>query len=200
MATEKKSIKGSKTEKNLVTAYLAESTAYTRYMFYAKQANKEGYFPIEHIFADTANNEMHHAKVYFKFLEGGKVDVPMNVDAGVIGTTAENLKLAAEEEEFEGVKLYTDAAKTAREEGFDEIASHFEAIATIKEHHRRRFLFWLRHVNEGTVWKREKPIKWQCLVCGYEYVGTTPPTVCPACDHPMQHYMPMDEETSADQG
>ncbi len=190
--TSKKSIKGTRTERNLVTAYMAESSAYTRYMFYAAQATKENYFPIAEIFTETANNEMRHAKVYFKFLEGGSVNVPLDVDAGVIGTTAANLALAAKEEEIEGVQLYTDAAKVAREEGFDDIADHFAAIATIEARHRRRFLYYLDQVEKGTVWKREKPIEWKCLVCGYTYVGTEPPTLCPACDHPYQHYMAMD--------
>lgn len=191
------SIKGTKTEQNLVVSYLAESTAYTRYMFYAKQANKEKYYPIERIFADTANNEMHHAKIYFKYLEGGKVTVPMTVDAGMIGTTAENLETAAEEELYEGVNLYTEFAKVARQEGFEDIASHFEAIATIEALHRKRFLFWLKHVKDGTVWKRSKPIRWQCLVCGYEYVGTEPPMACPSCNHPREYFMPVADETVA---
>lgn len=188
-----KSIKGTRTEKNLVTAYMAESSAYTRYTFYAQQANKESYFPIEKIFTETAANELHHAKVFFKFLEGGSVEVPMAVDAGVIGTTESNLETAAREELYEGVKLYTDAAKVADEEGFPQIAAHFRAIATVEEHHRRRFERYLKQVKEGTVWKRENPIRWQCLVCGYIHVGTTPPTVCPGCDHPYQHYMALDE-------
>lgn len=193
MAT-KKSIKGTKTEKNLVAAYAAESMAYTRYTFYASQADKELYFPVGVIFRETAANEMHHAKVFFKFLEGGKVEVPCNVDAGVIGDTASNLTTAMSEEKFEGVKMYTDAAKVADEEGFPEIADHFRAIATVEEHHLKRFGRYLKQVEDGTVWKRPHAIKWKCLVCGYEYVGTEPPVKCPACDHPYQHYMAMDEE------
>lgn len=190
----KKSIKGTKTEKNLVIAYMAESAAYTRYTFYASQANKEGYFPIERIFTETAANEMRHGKVFFKFLEGGNLNVPVDVDAGVIGDTASNLETAAHEELVEGVELYTNAAKVADEEGFTEIAEHFRAIAEIEDHHRRRFERYLKQVKEGTVWKRDKPVTWQCLVCGYEYVGTEPPKVCPACDHPYQHYRALDEE------
>lgn len=190
MAT--KSIKGSKTEKNLVTSYLAESTAYTRYTYYADQADKENYFPIGQIFRETAANEMRHSKVYFKFLEGGQVEVPMNVDAGVIGTTEQNLATAAREEEYEGVKLYQEFAQVAEEEGYTEIAEHFRAIATIEERHKDRFLHYLEQVKAGTVWKREKPIMWQCLVCGYVHEGTEPPMVCPACDHPYQHYMALD--------
>lgn len=187
-----KSIRGTQTEKNLVTAYMAESAAYSRYTFYAKQAKKENYFPIEQIFNETADNELHHAKVYFKFLEGGQVSIPMTVDSGVIGTTAENLQTAADEEEMEGVKQYRAFAKVAEEEGFQEIADHFNAIADVEERHNKRFLWYLDQVKKGTVWKREKPIKWQCLVCGYVFEGTTPPEVCPACDHPYQHYMALD--------
>jgi len=193
MAT-KKSIKGTQTEKNLVIAYMAESSAYTRYTFYAKQAEKEKYFPIAEIFRETADNELNHGKVFFKLLEGGSVNVPLNVDAGVIGDTASNLATAAHEEEVEGVELYTESAKVADEEGFPEIAEHFRAIAEVEEHHRKRFERYLKQVKEGTVWKRYKPVKWQCLVCGYIFEGTEPPEKCPACDHPREHYMALDDE------
>lgn len=191
MANKKKSIKGTQTERNLVIAYLAESSAYTRYMFYAAQADKENYFPIGQIFRETADNEMRHGKVFFKFLEGGSVKVDLSVDAGVIGDTASNLETAAHEEEVEGVELYMASAKVADEEGFPEIAEHFREIAEIEDHHRRRFEHYLKQVKDGTVWKRDKSIKWQCLVCGYVYEGTEPPKVCPACDHPREHYMGM---------
>jgi len=187
-----KSIKGTKTEKNLIIAYMAESAAYTRYTYYATQAEKEQYYPIQQIFLDTAANEFRHSKVFFKFLEGGRMPVSMNVDAGVISTTADNLACAAHEEEVEGVELYTASAKVADEEGFPDIASHFRAIAEIEAQHRRRFLHYLEQVKNGTVWKRDHEITWKCLVCGYEYRGTTPPKECPACDHPYQHYMAMD--------
>ena len=187
-----KSIKGTKTERNLVIAYMAESSGYTRYTFYAAQADKENYFPIGQIFRDTADNEMRHGKVFFKFLEGGSVSVDMPVDAGVIGDTASNLATAAKEELMEGVELYTNSAKVADEEGFPEIAEHFRAIAEIEDRHRRRFEHYLKQVKDGTVWKRDRKIKWQCLVCGYVYEGTEPPAVCPACDHPYQHYMGLD--------
>lgn len=193
MAT-KKSIKGTQTEKNLVIAYMAESSAYTRYTFYAKQAEKEKYFPIAEIFRETADNELNHGKVFFKLLEGGSVNVPLNVDAGVIGDTASNLATAAHEEEVEGVELYTESAKVADEEGFPEIAEHFRAIAEVEEHHRKRFERYLKQVKEGTVWKRDKPVKWQCLVCGYIFEGTEPPEKCPACDHPREHYMALYDE------
>lgn len=190
--TAKKSIKGTQTEKNLVISYLAESSAYTRYTFYAQQADKEEYFPIGEIFRNTAANELHHANVYFKMLEGGSVTVPVAADAGVIGTTAQNLETAAKEEQAEGVDLYIGFAKVAEEEGFDDIASHFRAIAEVEARHEARFRHFLQQVQDGTVWKRDKPIKWQCLVCGYIYEGTTPPETCPACDHPYQHYIALD--------
>lgn len=187
-----KSIKGSQTEKNLVISYMAESAAYSRYTFYAAQAEKENYFPIQRVFTETANNELRHAKVYFKFLEGGTLPVNIDVDAGIIGTTAQNLEIAAHEELTEGHDLYMKFAAVAREEGYDDIAEHFESIAKIEERHRRRFLHYLRQVEEGTVWKRDHDIVWKCLVCGYEYTGKEPPVKCPACDHPREHYMGMD--------
>ncbi len=187
-----KSIKGTKTEANLVKAYISESAAYTRYTFYAQQAHKENYFPIEQIFTETAANELHHAKIFFKYLEGGSVPCSLSVDAGVIGTTESNLATAAHEEELEGVEQYTDAARVAEEEGFADIASHFRAIAEVENHHRERFEKYLKQVQDGTVWKRDHVIKWQCLVCGYIFEGTEPPKPCPACDHPYQHYMALD--------
>ena len=189
-----KSIKGTKTEQNLVNAYVAESTAYTRYTFYAKQAEKENYYPIAEVFNETADNELHHGKIFFKFLQGGSVDCQVSVDAGVIADTATNLETAAKEEMMEGVQMYRDAAKVAEEEGFPEIASHFSAIAEIEEHHRRRFEAYLKQVQDGTVWKRDTPIKWQCMVCGYIFEGTEPPMPCPGCDHPQCHYKALDME------
>lgn len=188
-----KSIKGTQTEKNIVASYLNESAAYTRYNYYAKQATKESLFPIAQIFTATAENEFIHSKVFFKMLEGGQVSVDLKADAGIIGTTAENLKIAMEEELSEGVDAYINAAKVAREEGFPEIATHFEAIASVEKHHYERFGRYLKMLNDGTLWKREKPIKWQCLVCGYIYEGTEPPRVCPGCDHPYQHYMALED-------
>lgn len=192
MATTAKDLKGTQTEKNLVISYFAESTAYTRYNFYAQQADKENYFPIGQIFRETADNEMRHGKVFFKYLQGGKCAVDMTADAGVIGDTATNLAIAISEEEHEGTEFYLAAAKTADEEGFDDIAAHFRAIAEIETRHRNRFQHYLDQVKAGTVWKRDTPVKWQCLVCGYVFDGTEPPKVCPACDHPYQHYMALD--------
>lgn len=191
-------IKGTRTEQRLVMAYISESTAYTRYTYYMQQANKEQLPTIAQIFQVTAANELHHCKVFFKYLQGGQVSVPVSTDAGVIGTTAENLALAANEEQEEGVNQYMLSAQIAREEGFDDIASHFEAIASIEKNHEARFRKYLKRLQEGTLYKRELPIVWQCLVCGYEYVGTTPPEKCPACNHPQYHFMPKDDETNAE--
>lgn len=191
--TTVKSIKGTKTEKLLTASYMNENQAYARYTFYAAQADKENYFPIGQIFRETAANELRHAKVFFKFLEGGQVAVNLDVDAGVIADTASNLEVSIKEETEEGIKAYVEAARVARQEGFEDIASHFEAIASIERHHKARFERYLKQVKEGIVWKREKPVKWRCLVCGYTYEGTEPPRECPACDHPYQHYMALDE-------
>lgn len=191
MATSTKSIKGTQTEKNLAIAYLSESQANARYTFYAQQADKENYYPIGEVFRETAANELHHGKVYFKILEGGHMDVTMGVDTGIIGTTAENLAIAIGEEE-EDAEFYVKAAQTAEAEGFPEVAEHFRSIAEVEETHKKRFQAYLDQVNAGTVWKREKPITWRCLVCGFEYTGTEPPQVCPACSHPYQHYIGLD--------
>jgi len=192
--SKNKSICGTRTEAALVKAYMSESAAYSRYTYYSKQATEESYYPIARIFDETAANELRHSKVFFKHLEGGKVDVDMNVDAGVIGTTLENLAIAAEEERSEGVEQYTEAARIAEEEGFDEITEHFRSIAKVEETHERRFRRLYEQVKNGTVWKRDKPVRWQCLVCGYVFVGKEPPLACPACDHPREHYMALDEE------
>lgn len=180
------------TEKCLVKAYVSESEAYTRYVYYAKQATKENYYGIADIFQETADNELHHSKVFFKYLEGGNVELNLNVSAGTIGDTASNLLQAAHGEHTEGVEQYAEAAKIADEEGFTEIADHFRAIAKVERRHERRFNRCHKEITEGTVWKREKPIRWLCLVCGYVYEGTEPPAVCPGCDHPREHYIPLD--------
>lgn len=189
-----KSIKGTATEQNVVNAFVAETGAYARYTYYAQAADKEEYFPIGVVFREAADNELRHAKVFLKMLEDTTVAAGGNVDAGFLGKTADNLKIAIKEEREEGYEFYKAAAKTARKEGFDDIATHFEAIATVEKFHHDRFELLLKQVEDGTVWKRDKPIKWQCLVCGYIHEGLTPPDVCPGCDHPYQHYMAMDIE------
>ncbi len=192
MATIVNSIKGTWTERNLVTAYAAESMAYTRYLYYAQQADKENYFPIGELFRETAENELHHGKVFFKLLEGGSVEVLLGIDAGVIGDTAANLATAMKEEIMEGITLYTKSAKIALDEGFPEIARRFEAIAEVEKRHYDRFSLYLQRLKDATIWKREQPIQWKCLVCGYIVEGTEPPAVCPGCNHPREHYMPLD--------
>lgn len=194
MADTTKSLKGTKTADYLAQAYLAESTAVTRYIYYAQQANKDKYYYYSNLIQQTSDNELHHAKIFLKYLvDGGVVNVPVGVDSGVLSDTVKNLEIAASEEQKEGVELYTEAAKVAKEEGFDEISSQFAAIATVEAHHEARFNKMRERIQNGTVWKRDTPIKWQCDVCGYIYEGTTPPEVCPACLHPYQHYFPADE-------
>jgi len=194
METAPKSIKGTKTEVNLANAYISESTAYTRYTYFAQAATKESYFQVANIFNETAANELRHAKVFLEYLtEGPVTSSTIGVDPGIIGTTADNLKVAAEEERQEGVIQYIQSAKVAEEEGFMEIADRFRAIAEIENHHMNRFNTLRERIEKGTMWKRDKPIKWQCLVCGYISEGTEPPAKCPACYHPYQHYQPEEE-------
>jgi rubrerythrin len=181
-------IKGTLTERNLVNAYISESAAYSRYTYYAQQADKENYFPIGKAFREAADNELHHGKVFFKLLEGGVVDCQLAIDAGTISDTASNLAIAAQEELQEGYEQYISAAKTADEEGFADIAKVFRAIADVELHHRQIFLQYLEEVNGGTVWQRIAPTKWRCLVCGYIYEGTEPPARCPGCNHPREHF------------
>lgn len=189
-----KSIIGTKTEKNLANAYVAESCAYSRYTYFATTAQKEQYFQYANIFTETAENELRHAKIFLKLLAGGpSVTAPIGVDPGVLSPTVDNLKVAAAEEKKEGVEQYIESAKVADEEGFSDIANVFRAIASIEARHEARFDLMRQRIEDGTVWKRDKPIKWQCLVCGYIYEGTTPPPKCPACAHPYQHFMPEEE-------
>lgn len=190
MADTQKSLKGTKTAALLAESYIAESTAVTRYTYYAQQAQKEGYFQYADIFQATADNELHHAKIFLKYLvDGGAFEGTIGVDSGDLTSTLKNLKISASEEQHEGVELYTNAAKVAKEEGFDEIAARWLAIADAEAHHEARFNKMSQRIEEGTVWKREKPVKWQCMVCGYIYEGTTPPEKCPACYHSYQHFM-----------
>ncbi len=191
-----KSLKGTKTEQNLANAYVSESTAVTRYTFFAQSAQKESYFQYSNIFNETADNELHHAKIFLKYLtDGGVVTKPIGVDPGILTPTVDNLKVAAAEEQAEGVNQYQEAAKVAKEEGFDEIADRFLAIASVEAHHEARFEKMRQRIENGTVWKSEtgEPIKWQCLVCGYIYEGVTPPEKCPACYHPYQHFQRLED-------
>ncbi|MDE6049578.1 MAG: rubrerythrin family protein [Paramuribaculum sp.] len=185
-------LKGTQTEKNIVSSYLNETQSYARYTYYAQQADKENYFPIGEIFRETADNELHHAKVFLKMLGGGNVTGTVSVDALPPTTTEENLQISINEEAVGGVQDYQAYANIAEQEGFMDIASHFRAIAEAEQHHLDRFTLLHQQVVDGTVWKRDQPIMWRCLVCGYMHEGTTPPVKCPACDHPYQHYMPLD--------
>lgn len=194
MAEPQKPLKGTKTADNLAQSYIAESMAVTRYTFYGQQCQKDGYYQYSNIFQETAANELHHAKIFLKYLvDGGVCTNNLTVDSGNLSSTPENLKIAAAEEQAEGVEFYINAAKVAREEGFDEIAARYEAIASIEAHHEARFNKLAERIATGTVWKSDTPIKWQCLVCGYIYEGTTPPEKCPACYHPYQHFMRAEE-------
>lgn len=181
-------IKGTKTERNILTAFAGESQARNRYTFYASQARKEGYVQIADIFEDTANNEREHAKRLFKLLQGGEVEISAGFPAGVIGSTAENLKAAAAGENFEHTDMYPGYAKVAREEGFDDIAAVFEAIGVSEKHHEERYLGLLKNIEDGTVFKKDTKVVWRCRNCGYVHEGAEAPTVCPACAHPQAHF------------
>jgi len=183
-----KNLKGTKTEKNLLTAFAGESQARNRYTYFASQARKEGYEQIAAIFLETADNEKEHAKRLFKFLEGGEVEIKATFPAGKIGNTKENLKAAAEGENYEHTQMYPEFAKIADEEGFPEIAAVFRAIAVAEEYHEKRFRALLENLENNKVFKREKPVKWRCRNCGYVHEGTEAPEKCPACAHPRAYF------------
>jgi rubrerythrin len=189
-----KTLKGTKTEKNLLAAFAGESQARNRYTFFASKAKKEGFEQIAAIFLETADNEKEHAKRFFNFLEGGDVEITASYPAGVIGTTKDNLKAAAEGENCEYTKLYPEFAATAKEEGFPEIATAFRSIATVEKHHEARYLKLLKQVEEGKVFKREKIVRWKCRNCGYIHEGKNPPGKCPACEHPESFFEVVEEE------
>jgi len=183
-----RSIKGTRTEKNLLTAFAGESQARNRYWYFASQAKKEGYEQIAAIFLETAENEKEHAKRLFKFLEGGDVEIQAAFPAGVIGTTEQNLEAAAKGELYEYSQMYPEFAKVAEEEGFDEIAKVFLAIAEAERFHERRYLALLKNVREGKVFKKDTPVKWHCRNCGYIHEGLEAPEKCPSCDHPQAYF------------
>ncbi|MBB6275591.1 rubrerythrin [Porphyromonas circumdentaria] len=187
------SIRGTKTEKNLLASFAGESQARSRYTFYASVAKKEGFEHIAAVFMETAEQEKEHAKRFFKFLEGGMVEITATYPAGVIGTTAENLLAAAEGENEEHTVLYPEAAKIAEEEGFREIAMAFRQIAKVEAEHERRYRTLLERVNTNTVFEREEEISWQCRNCGYVAKSKKAPAKCPACQHPQSYFEPMKE-------
>ena len=181
-------LKGTKTEKNLLAAFAGESQARNRYTYFASQAKKEGYEQITALFLETADNEKEHAKKFFKFLEGGDVEITAMYPAGVIGTTKDNLKAAADGENHEHTKLYPEFAAIAKEEGFPEVATAFRSIAVVEKQHEARYRKLMKNIEEGTVFKKEKVVRWKCRNCGYIHEGKTPPAKCPACDHPESYF------------
>jgi rubrerythrin len=182
------SLKGTQTEKNLLASFAGESQARNRYTMFAKVAKKEGYEQIAGIFMETAENELEHAKRFFKLLEGGEVEITAGYPAGVVGTTAENLEAAAAGENMEWTVIYKEAGDIAAQEGFPEAAAQFRNIALVEEKHEKRYRKLLERVKSGTVFKRETPINWKCRNCGYIHQGTEPPELCPACNHPRAHF------------
>ena len=182
------SIKGSRTEQNLLKAFAGESQARNRYTYFASEAKKSGYEQISAIFTDTAANEKEHAEIFFKHLEGGPLEITAMFPAGKIGTTAENLEAAAAGENEEWTILYPEFAKIAAEEGFARIAASFREISEVEEQHELRYRKLLDNVNSGRVFKREEPVRWHCRNCGYIHEGPDAPKVCPACQHPQAYY------------
>jgi rubrerythrin len=181
-------LKGSKTEKNILTAFAGESQARNRYTYFASEARKEDYIQIADIFEETANQEKEHAKRFFKFLEGGEVEIQTSFPAGVIGKTAENLKAAAAGEHHEWTNLYPSFAKVAQEEGFGDVAKTFSAIVVAEKQHEKRYLGLLTNVEAATVFKKDKTVIWRCRNCGYLHKGKEAPQVCPACAHPQAYF------------
>jgi len=182
------SVKGTKTEKNLLISFAGESQARNRYTYFASKAKKEGYVQISAIFEETANQEREHAKRFFSFLEGGELEIEAPFPAGVIGTTAENLKASAAGENHEWTTMYPEFAKIAREEGFENIAKLYEAVVVAEKQHEKRYLDLLKEVEEKSVFKKDAPVVWRCRNCGYLHEGAEAPEVCPACAHPMAHF------------
>lgn len=183
-----KTLKGTKTEKHLLTAFAGESQARNRYTYFASQARKEDYQQIAAVFLETADNEKEHAKRLFKFLEGGEVEIKASFPAGLIENTKENLKAAAAGEDYEHTKMYPDFARVAEKEGFQEIASVFRAIAVAEKQHEKRYLNLLENMEKNRVFKRERVVKWKCRNCGYIHEGTEAPEECPACAHSRAYF------------
>lgn len=183
-----KSIKGTQTEKNLLASFAGESQARNRYTYFASQAKNEGFEQIAKIFTETADNEKEHAKVFFKYLEGGDLEITASFPAGTIGDTKANLEAAASGEHLEWSKLYADAAKVAKDEGFSDIAVSFTEIGEVEEFHEKRYRKLLKNVETGEVFKKKASVKWHCTNCGYIHEGPEAPQECPACKHPQSYY------------
>lgn len=187
------SIKGTETEKNLLKSFAGESQARNRYTYFASVAKKEGYVQIADIFEETANQEKEHAKRFFKFLEGGDLEIQATYPAGKIGTTAENLKAAATGEHEEWTEVYPAFAETARKEGFEAVAAVFEFISIAEKNHENRYMALLKNVENGTVFKKSEAVTWRCRNCGYFHEGAEALKACPACAHPQAHFEVMAE-------
>ena len=181
-------VSGTKTEKNLLAAFSGESQARNRYTYFASKAREEGFMQIADAFLETADQEKEHAKRFFTQLGGGMVEITAAFPAGVIGSTAENLRAAAAGEHEEGADLYPTFAVTAREEGFTGIAKIFEAICVAEKNHERRYLGLLKNVEDGTVFKKKESVRWRCRNCGYVHDGSEPPNACPACAHAQSYF------------
>lgn len=181
-------IKGTRTEQNLLKAFAGESQARNRYTYFASVAKKDGFEQISAIFLETAENEREHAKVFFKFLEGGDTEITASYPAGKIGTTAENLLASAEGELMEWGTLYPEFADVAGAEGFPEVAAAFREIAKVEAYHERRYRKLLENVNGYKVFKKDGVVFWKCRNCGYVFEGAEAPEICPACKHPRAHY------------
>lgn len=182
------SLKGTRTEQNLLAAFAGESQARNRYTYYASVARKEGYRQIEALFIETADNEREHAKRFFKFLEGGMVEITATYPAGVISNTVDNLKAAADGEKEEWTALYPDAAAVADEEGFPEVANAFRAIAKVEAKHETRYRKLLTNIETGEVFRKSSEVAWKCRNCGYVHEGDEAPDKCPACVHSQEHF------------
>ncbi|HHN45970.1 MAG TPA: rubrerythrin family protein [Planctomycetes bacterium] len=182
------SLKGTRTEKNLLAAFAGESQARNRYTYFASAAKKDGFVQISQIFEETANQEKEHAKRFFKFLEGGEAEIQAVFPAGVIGKTADNLEAAADGERHEWGTLYPDFARVASEEGFNDIAAVFNAISVAEKQHEKRYRDLAANIRNDRVFKRDKPAAWRCLNCGYVYTGKEAPPACPACAHPRDYF------------
>ncbi|MFH1753201.1 MAG: rubrerythrin [Candidatus Omnitrophota bacterium] len=186
--TATKSIKGTKTEKALLTAFAGESQARNRYTYFASVAKKAGYEQIAAIFLETAENEKEHAKRFFKMLEGGEVEISAAYPAGVVGDTLSNLKAAAAGEYLEWTKLYKEAADLARSEGFDEVGKQFDEIAKVEVQHEKRYVKLAKNIKEGSIFKKKATAKWHCRNCGHVHEGEEAPNSCPACAHPQSYF------------
>ena len=181
-------LKGTQTEKNLLTAFAGESQARNRYTYFASAAKKQGFVQISDIFTETADQEKEHAKRLFKFLQGGEVEIVAAFPAGMIGTTLENLREAAAGEKHEWATMYPDFAATAKKEGFDDIAKVFSMIAVAEKQHEKRYAALAGNIEAGTVFKKAHTTKWRCRNCGYVHEGESAVETCPACDHPQAHF------------